>query len=73
VQDPKIENVLLEVTDRWLALDGVNGVAQGKIGDKDCIEVLVSAKTPEIEQVIPGEFRGFPVRVREIGDITAQE
>lgn len=73
MSNPNIEEVLPEITDRWMALDGVSGVAQGKIGNKDCIEVLVSAKTQQIRENIPQEFKGFPVRVREVGDIAAQE
>lgn len=73
MSDTKIEEVLLEVTNDWMALEGVNGVAQGKVNEVDCIEVLVSKKTLEMEDRIPREFKGFTVRVREVGDISIQE
>jgi len=69
----KIEEAVSEVTDQWMAIDGISGVGQGRIGDKDCIEVLVTTKTRKIEDTIPSEFKGFPVRVREVGDISIQE
>ena len=69
----KIEEAVSEVTDQWMAIDGINGIGQGRIGDKDCIEVLVTTKTRKIEDTIPSEFKGFPVRVREVGDISIQE
>lgn len=73
MSNPKIEEAISEVTDQWMAIDGVSGVGQGRIGDKDCIEVLVTTKTRKIEDTIPSEFKGFPVRVREVGDISIQE
>ena len=73
MSNPKIEEAVSEVTDQWMAIDGVSGVGQGKIGDKDCIEVLVTTKTRKIEDTIPTEFKGFPVRVREVGHISIQE
>ena len=73
MSNPKIEEAISEITDHWIAIDGVNGIGQGKIGDNDCIEVLVSTKTREIEETIPSEFKGFPVRLREVGHISIQE
>ena len=73
MSNPKIEEVVSEVTEQWMAIEGVSGVGQGRIGDKDCIEVLVTTKTRKIEDAIPFEFKGFPVKVREVGDISIQE
>ncbi len=73
MRHPNIEEVISDITDLWMALDGVTGVAQGKINDKDCIEVFVSVKTRDIEETVPSEFKGFPVRIREVGDISIQE
>ena len=73
MSNPKIEEAVSAVTDQWMAIDGVSGVGQGKIGDKDCIEVLVTTKPRKFEDTIPTEFKGFPVRVREVGHISIQE
>jgi len=61
-----IEEVISEVS-------GVEGIGQGKVDDKDCILVLISVKTPEIEKVIPPEFKGFTVKVIESGVICAEK
>jgi hypothetical protein len=73
MSDLNIEEALSEITDRWMALDGVNGVGQGKMADKDCIEVLVSKKTSAIQESFPAEYKGFIVRVTEVGDIGIQQ
>jgi hypothetical protein len=62
-----IEEIISEIRDQWMNIDGVEGVSQSKIDDKDCILVLVREKTPEIEKSIPAEFKGFTVRVMDIG------
>jgi len=68
-----IEEVISEIKDQWMGIDGVEGVGQGKINDKDCIMVFVSAKTPEIEKTIPLKFKGFTVKIVESGIIDAQK
>ncbi len=68
-----IEEVISEISDQWMEINGVEGIGQGKVNDKDCILVFVRAKTPEIEKAIPGEFKGFTVQVRESGVIHAQK
>ena len=73
MSNPKIEEVVSEISDQWMAIDGVSGVGQGKIGDKDCVEVFVTTKTRKIENAIPSEFKGFPVILREVGYIGIQE
>ncbi|TKJ37472.1 MAG: hypothetical protein CEE38_08210 [Planctomycetes bacterium B3_Pla] len=73
MQDSDIEEVISEIADRWMAIDGVNGIAKGKEGDKDCILVFVSKNTRKIEETTPRQFKGFPVRVMEVGNIGAQE
>ena len=70
---PKIEKVLQEISESWLNIQGVNGIAQGKIGEEDCIIATVDAKTPEIEQKIPKKYKGFLVQLLETGPIFAEE
>jgi len=68
-----IEEVVSEISDQWMEINGVEGIGQGKVNDKDCILVLVREKTPEIEKAIPAQFKGFTVQVRESGDIRANK
>lgn len=69
----RIEEVISEIRDQWMDIDGVEGIGQGKTDDKDCILVFVSVKTPEIRKTIPLEFKGFTVRVIESGVISTEE
>lgn len=68
-----IEEAVSEISDQWMEINGVEGIGQGKVDDKDCILVFVRAKTPEIEKAIPPEFKGFTVQVRETGVIRASK
>jgi hypothetical protein len=72
MQNSKIEEVISEITDQWMAIEGVNGIAEGKDDDKECILVFVSEKTQTIKETIPLKLKGFPVKVMEIGNIAAQ-
>lgn len=64
-----IEEVMSEIRDQWMEINGVEGIGQGKVDGKDCILVFVRAKTPEIEKAIPQEFKSFTVQVKESGII----
>ena len=72
MQDSNIEEVISGITDQWMAIEEINGIAEGKAGDKDCVLVFVSEKTQKIKETIPLKLKGFPVKVMEIGDIDAQ-
>jgi hypothetical protein len=64
-----IEEVVSEIRDQWMDINGVEGIGQGKVDDKDCILVFVSTKTQDIEKTIPSKFQNFPVKVMESGVI----
>ena len=69
----RIEKVLQEVTDCWMNVNGVNGVAQGRMDEKDYILVTADMKTPEIEKAIPKEYKGFAVKLLVTGPIMAED
>ena len=69
----KIEEVLSEIRDDWMEINGVEGIGQGKMEGEDCIVVFISMETPEIKKAIPSSFRGFKVKMVKSGGITAQE
>jgi hypothetical protein len=55
----------------WMdQIPGVQGVAQGMVGEQDCITVFVS--TEEAAEKIPQEFHGFRVSVESTGEFNAQ-
>ena len=68
-----IEEVISEIQDQWMDIDGVEGIGQGKANDKDCIVVFVSLKTLEIEKSIPSKFKEYAVKIIESGALYAEE
>lgn len=64
-----IEEVISEIKDQWMNINGVDGILPGE----DRILVHVKTITPEIQKNIPSDFKGFPVEVIEGGDIGIQE
>jgi hypothetical protein len=61
-----------------MSLPNVNGVsvATDPATRSEAIVVYVTRKVPRAQlrqdELIPGELEGIPIRVEEIGDITAQ-
>ena len=60
----------LQMAENWLDIDGIEGVAQGRINDEDCIAVFVS--NPKASEKVPSEFQGYRVVVEETGPFNAQ-
>jgi hypothetical protein len=61
----------LQKAEAWLdEIEGVEGVAQGKMDEKDCITVFVTI--PEAAEKIPKEFHGYPVCVEFTDPFHAQ-
>jgi hypothetical protein len=67
-----IEKAILEIKNKWMDIEGVNGVWSTKEKNKDYIEVHVHIRTLEIDKKIPSKFKGFPVKIIEGGNITIQ-
>lgn len=62
----------LEEAEKWMfELQGVEGVAQGKLNDEDCITVFLSE--PESEKRLPKELHGYRVSIEYSGEFTALE
>ena len=68
-----IEQILKENTDRWMALPGVVGTAQGEADGKPCVLVLVIEKTEHLVEAIPDSIDGYPILLHETGEIRARE
>ena len=66
-----IEEALKEHTDALMAIPGVVGVAEGRLGGKPCIRVFVIDQTPQLQQQIPRALHGYPVVVEPTGEIRA--
>ncbi len=54
-----------------MELPGVQGTALGFCGKQPCIQVYVSALTPELKEAIPPSLEGYKVDVIVSGEIQA--
>ena len=66
-----IEEVLKENTNKWMSIRGVVGTAIGEFKGKPCIKIFVVKKTPELMKKIPSTLEGFPVDIKQTGEIRA--
>jgi hypothetical protein len=67
-----IAEVLKEHTTSLMAVPGVVGTGQGLCEGKPCIKVFVIEKTPDLEQKLPEILEGYPVVIKETGEIKAR-
>jgi len=66
-----IEQVLKENTDKWMAVDGVEGTAIGQYKGKPCIRIFASVKAEELRGKIPPAVEGYPVIIEQTGAFRA--
>lgn len=69
----EIRQVLGEYTPDWLQIPGVQGTIIGSHEGRPCINVLVEARTRELERHIPDRIEGYPVKIIETGPIAPQD
>jgi len=68
-----IKEILSEIVDLWMDINGVNGIALSQKDGVDCLLVTVDTLTPEVEKTIPSVYKGFAVELLETGAIIAEE
>lgn len=61
------QSILEEVQQKWMDLEGVEAVGQGRVDGQDCIVVYLSTRNPVADQEIPAEYKTVPVQIRESG------
>ncbi|MBI5217129.1 MAG: hypothetical protein HY960_15340 [Ignavibacteriae bacterium] len=68
-------NLVLEShSNELMAIEGVAGVYVGSLNDGTlCIGIMVVKLTQELQQKLPKELEGHPVRVEETGEIKPLE
>lgn len=69
--EEKILDAIDEAT-KWIDLEGVVGIGEGKKNKKKCIKVHVSIPTTEFSSIIPNTFKGFPVVIEETGEFSLE-
>lgn len=73
VAEKTIEQVLMERTDEWMTIPGVEGTGIGLFEDKPCIRIFASVKAQEMRAKIPSTIEGYPVIIVETGTFHALE
>lgn len=68
-----IEEILREKTGEWMAVPGVVGTGVGLCDGAPCIKVFVARRMPEVEERIPGEVEGHPVRIEVSGEFRPRD
>jgi hypothetical protein len=68
---PTLKDVLRQHTTELMSLPGVVGTAQGLCEGSACIKVLVTDKTPQLEQEIDDILKGYPYEIQKTGKIKA--
>ena len=66
-----IEEVLKENTAKWMAVEGVEGVAIGSRGGRECIRVFSSLEESHLRPQIPSTVQGYPVVFERTGSFGA--
>jgi hypothetical protein len=68
----KIEDVIAEHASTLMDIPGVTGVGQTEVDGKECIVVMVTHSSPDIEAAIPSTVAGYRVVIQVAGVIQAQ-
>ena len=74
-KQPRDINAVMEsYTKELMSMEGVVGVYIGALDDgTPCIGVMVVKFTPDLQQKLPKELEGHPVRIEETGEIKPLE
>jgi len=68
-----IEDVLKMHTDSIMTNPGVIGTAIGEQNGKPCIIIMITEKTDQIIEHLPSNLEGYPVVIKDTGQIRARE
>lgn len=69
-----INIVLEEHSEMLMSVEGVAGVYVGALDDgTPCIGIMVVKLTSELQEQLPKELEGHPVRIEETGEIKPLE
>ncbi|MBN1559464.1 hypothetical protein JW998_04395 [candidate division KSB1 bacterium] len=69
--DLTARDVKRKYTTRIMKIDGVVGIGIGKEDEDDAIMVFVRERTAIIDKKVPKQLKGYPVVIRETGQIVA--
>ena len=68
----KIEDVLQDNRDTWMAIPTVVGVAVGEYRKKPCIKIFITTDIAYVQTKIPKVIDGYHVVIEETGPFQAR-
>lgn len=71
VPPPPIAAVLAARTPELMKIAGVSGTGQGARDGRTVFVIYVTRRTPELDRALPHTLDGWPVDVREVGEVRA--
>lgn len=71
MEQRSIQEVLKSYTPELMSVPDVIGTAIGEQEGKPCIVIMVARKSQELVEKIPEELEGYPVVIKETGEIRA--
>jgi len=73
VKKPTIEKVKEKHENKLMSIEGVQGVGIGEESGKLVIKLYVDKKTKSLQDKIPMQIEGYPVRIEVSGKFVALE
>ena len=70
-QRPDLASVLARHTPRLMDIPGVAGTGEGRGDGGPVFVIFVVRRSAELSRRLPVELEGYPVEVRESGEVTA--
>jgi hypothetical protein len=60
-----MKNQIQEFTHKWIGIEGVVGIAEGKIHNKPCIHLYISKEFSSKIHPIPENYKGIQILVEK--------
>lgn len=70
-QRADLASVLARHTPRLMDIPGVTGTGEGRRDGRPVIVIFVARRSVELARRLPAELEGYPVEMRESGEVTA--
>ena len=68
-----IKDTIKKHAGELMNIQGIVGVAEGRLQGRPCILVFVQKKTKELRSKVPKSLEGFSIRIKQSGDIEARD
>ena len=69
----KGKEAVKEAVELWMAHQDVTGVSLTEEDGEEMLLVLVESLTDDVQSFLPDSFKGYKVKILEVGEIRAEE